>query len=123
MREKPVGEEWVGGVQAEQLFQLILFYDSASNRRRRHWNSVWKQLNRIVNGPGQENIGLAFSKTVAINWPVEKSSLQFRGEFYNALNHPQFSNPDANFTSPTFGVITSTAVNPRVAQLALRFGF
>ena len=77
----------------------------------------------IVNGPGQENIDLAFSKTVAINWPVEKNSLQFRGEFYNALNHPQFSNPDANFTSPTFGVITSTAVNPRVAQLALRFAF
>ena len=74
-------------------------------------------------GPGQENIDLAFSETVAINWPVEKSSFQFRGEFYNVLNHPQFSNPDANFTSPTFGVITSTAVNPRVAQLALRFGF
>jgi len=77
----------------------------------------------IVNGPGQANVDLAFSKTVTINWPVEKSSLQFRGEFYNALNHPQFSNPDANVTSPTFGVITSTAVNPRVAQLALRFGF
>ena len=55
----------------------------------------------IVNGPGQENIDLAFSKTVAINWPVEKSSLQFRGEFYNALNHPQFSNLDANFTVVT----------------------
>jgi hypothetical protein len=77
----------------------------------------------IVNGPGQANVDLAFSKTVAINWPVEKSSLQFRGEFYNALNHPQFSNPDTNRTSPTFGSITSTAVNPRVAQLALRFGF
>jgi hypothetical protein len=77
----------------------------------------------VVNGPGQANVDLAFSKTVAINWPVEKSSLQFRGEFYNALNHPQFSNPDTNRTSPTFGSITSTAVNPRVAQLALRFGF
>src|SRR6195256_2472767 len=77
----------------------------------------------IVNGPGQANVDLAFSKTVTINWPVEKSSLQFRGEFYNALNHPQFSNPETNRTSPTFGFITSTAVNPRVAQLALRFGF
>ena len=56
---------------------------------------VWKQPNRIVDGPGQENIDLAFSKTVAMNWPVEKSSLRFRGEFYK-LNHPQFSNPDAN---------------------------
>ena len=77
----------------------------------------------IVNGPGQANLDLTFSKTVALNWPVEKSSLQFRAEFYNALNHTQFANPDTNFTSPTFGVISSTAVNARVGQLALRFAF
>ena len=77
----------------------------------------------IVNGPGQANLDLAFSKTVVFNWPHEKSSLQFRAEFYNALNHPQFGNPDINFTSPTFGVISSTAVNARVVQLAVRLAF
>jgi hypothetical protein len=39
------------------------------------------------------------------------------------LNHPQFANPDTNFSSPTFGVISSTAVNPRVIQLALKLVF
>jgi len=77
----------------------------------------------IVNGPGQANLDLALSKAVAVNWPVEQSSLQFRAEFYNALNHPQFANPDTNFTSPTFGVISSTSVNARVGQLALKFEF
>ena len=77
----------------------------------------------IANGPGQANLDLAFSKNVPLNWPVEKSSIQFRAEFFNALNHPQFANPDTNFTSATFGVISSTAVNPRVGQLALRFAF
>jgi hypothetical protein len=77
----------------------------------------------IVNGPGQANLDLAFSKAVTLNWPLENSKLQFRAEFYNALNHPQFSNPDSTFKSPTFGFITSTAVNPRVGQLALRFDF
>ncbi len=77
----------------------------------------------IVNGPRQANLDLAFSKTVVLRRPVEKSSLQFRAEFYNALNHPQFANPDTSFTSPTFGVISSTAVNARVGQLALRFAF
>jgi hypothetical protein len=77
----------------------------------------------IVNGPGQANLDLAFSKTVAVNWPVEKSTLQFRVEFYNALNHPQFADPDSDFASPTFGVISGTAVSPRVGQLALRFDF
>ncbi len=77
----------------------------------------------IVDGPGQANLDLALSKTVALNRPIEKSTLQFRAEFYNALNHPQFANPDSNFTSPTFGVISSTSVNARVGQLALRFAF
>jgi hypothetical protein len=77
----------------------------------------------IVNGPGQANLDLALSKTVVVNWPVEKISFQFRAEFFNTLNHPQFANPDTNFTSPTFGVISSTAVNARVGQLALRFAF
>jgi hypothetical protein len=77
----------------------------------------------IVNGPGQASLDVAFSKTVPLNWPVERSSLQFRAEFFNALNHPQFANPDTNFTSPTFGVINSTSVNSRVGQLALRFAF
>jgi hypothetical protein len=45
---------------------------------------------------------------------LETSSLQLRAEFDNALNHTQFANPDTNFTSPTFAVITSASVNPRV---------
>jgi hypothetical protein len=77
----------------------------------------------IVDGPGQANIDLSFSKTVVLRWPAEKSSLQLRAEFYNLFNHPQFANPDANFTSPTFGVISSTAVNARVGQVAVRFSF
>jgi Carboxypeptidase regulatory-like domain/TonB dependent receptor len=77
----------------------------------------------IVDGPGQANLDLAVSKTVLVNWPIEKSSFQFRAEFFNALNHPQFGTPDANFTSPTFGIITSTAVNARVGQLAMKFMF
>jgi len=77
----------------------------------------------IANGLGQVNLDLAISKTVLLNWPRENCGLQFRAEFYNAFNDPQFSNPDTNFSSPTFGVISSTAVNPRVGQLALRFSF
>lgn len=77
----------------------------------------------IVDGPGQANLDLAVSKTIALAWPLEKSSVQLRAEFFNALNHPQFANPDTNFSSSTFGVISSTSVNPRVGQLALRFSF
>jgi hypothetical protein len=77
----------------------------------------------IVDGPGQANLDLAISKAIALAWPHEKSSVQLRAEFFNALNHSQFANPDTNFSSPTFGVISSTSVNARVGQLALRFSF
>jgi hypothetical protein len=77
----------------------------------------------LVNGPGQANLDIALAKTVAIKWPIETTSLQFRAEFYNALNHPQFANPDTNLASPTFGAISSTAVQARVSQLALRVEF
>ena len=77
----------------------------------------------VVDGPGQANLDLALSKTFAPGWLNEKASFRFRAEFYNALNHPQFANPDTNFSSSTFGVISSTAVNPRVGQLALMVAF
>src|SRR5262249_12083584 len=77
----------------------------------------------IVDGPGQANVDIALSKSVSLNWPVEKCSLELRAEFYNALNHPQFADPDSNFASPTFGLIASTSVNARVGQLALKMEF
>jgi hypothetical protein len=77
----------------------------------------------ILDGPGQRNVDLALSKTVALEWPTEESTAELRAEFFNAFNHPQFADPDTNFSSPTFGVIGSTSVNERVAQLALRLNF
>lgn len=55
--------------------------------------------------------------------PRESSTLEFRSEFFNAFNRAQFGDPDTEFTSPTFGQISSTVVNPRVVQLALKFSF
>ena len=77
----------------------------------------------IVNGPRQVNVDLSLSKLVALPWPREGSGLEFRAEFFNTFNHPQFANPDANFSSATFGAIISTAVNARVGQLGLKFSF
>jgi len=77
----------------------------------------------IVDGPGQSNIDLGIMRSVPISWPKEDSSLQFRGEFFNALNHSQFSNPNTTYGSSSFGIISSTSVNPRVGQLAVKLVF
>jgi hypothetical protein len=51
--------------------------------------------------------------------------VQFRAEFFNFFNHPQFSNPTnlAVSTPGTFGQITTTSVGPRVIQFALKYNF
>jgi hypothetical protein len=77
----------------------------------------------LVNGPGQANLDIAVSRTQALPWLHERTVLEFRAEFFNALNHPQFSNPGSNFSSPAFGVISSTSVSARIAQLTLKFSF
>jgi hypothetical protein len=72
-------------------------------------------------GPGQHNWDMSFAKNTKI---TEGTSLQFRAEFYNIWNHPQFSEPANNFAAPsTLGDITSSSVPPRVVQLALKFLF
>jgi hypothetical protein len=77
----------------------------------------------VATGPGQANVDVAVSKILKCRLPMEGSSLEFRSEFYNALNHPQFAHPDNDFASPTFGFIRSTSVSSRVLQLALKFAF
>ena len=77
----------------------------------------------IADGPGQFNIDWAVMRTVKTRWPNENASLQFRAESFNALNHPQFSNPNTTYGSSAFGIISSTSVNPRVGQLAVKLIF
>ena len=76
-----------------------------------------------MRGPDQRNFDLAIIKKTAVGWPVETANFEFRAEMFNTFNTPQFSNPDNNFSSPTFGQISSTSVNSRIIQLALKFNF
>jgi len=106
--------------QSQRLADLVASLPRYQFARDRIGTAFGNSATGIVDGPGQANIDIAFSKGITIH---ESSSIQFRAEFFNLFNHPQFANPDANFTSPTFGVISSTAVNARVGQVAVRFSF
>jgi hypothetical protein len=75
----------------------------------------------LITGPGQANFDIAITKGIPI---TESKSFQFRAEFFNAFNHPQFANPATTVSSPaSFGVITATSVAPRLVQFALKFLF
>lgn len=57
------------------------------------------------------------------NFPFrERWKVQFRTEFFNALNRTNFNNPSSIVTAGAFGTITSSA-DPRIGQLALKLVF
>jgi len=79
------------------------------------------QIGSIV-GPGQFNFDVSLVKNTKV---TEWGTLQFRAEFYNIWNHPQFNPPagtDVNVPA-TFGIINSSSVTPRIVQFALKFLF
>jgi hypothetical protein len=82
--------------------------------------------NGILPSPGLELWDLAAIKNIKIN---ERSSLQFRGEFFNAFNHTNFGEPSlngggiqTNTDSLNFGQVTATH-DPRQIQLGGKFNF
>lgn len=73
-------------------------------------------------GPGLATWDLSFMKDTHIQ---ERLKLQFRAEFFNFLNHPNFNTPAlVTFTpsgvSPTAGLITSTSTTSRQIQFGLK---
>ena len=85
----------------------------------------------IVNGPGFRNFDFAILKDTTI---TETVKLQFRAEFFNLFNHPNFAIPRNTLTAPGFGSLFQTpdvaqgtvglgSGGPRLIQLALKLSF
>ena len=77
----------------------------------------------ILRGPAQNNVDFALQKRFSFNVFSEHANGEFRAELFNALNTPQFSDPNLMLDSPSFGVINTTSVAPRIMQLAVKFSF
>jgi hypothetical protein len=74
----------------------------------------------ILRGPSRANLDCSIFREVPI---AERYRMQFRAEFFNAFNHPQFDLPNATIGSAAAGVISSTVGSPRDIQLSLRLMF
>ena len=92
---------------------------------------------RFFNGPGINNWDMALLKEFSVH---DRLHFEFRAEFFNAFNHTQFvatsglgspstgtcvaSGPGESCSGPgsSFGIISS-ARDPRIGQLALKFIF
>jgi hypothetical protein len=76
-----------------------------------------------VRGPDQRNFDLSIGKRFKAPGWKEGATMEFRSEFFNAFNTPQFANPAATLPLATFGQITATTVAPRIVQFALKYTF
>lgn len=73
-------------------------------------------------GPFEQNWDISIIKGFSIG---ERQKIRFTTEFFNAWNHPVFSNPAfTDVENPgTFGRIISTENNPRMIQFSLMWTF
>jgi hypothetical protein len=84
----------------------------------------------LLRGPGIVDFDYSVIKDTPLK---ERAHLQFRAEFFNILNHPNFALPNASVFlqgvngggsfNPTFGKITATTTNSRQIQFALKLMF
>ena len=74
----------------------------------------------IIDGPNFWNLDMSIMKIFRV---TETKTFQLRGEMFNALNHPNWGDPGTGFGTATFGRVTSTAGDPRNAQIGLKFLF
>jgi hypothetical protein len=91
-----------------------------------------------LRGPRQVDLDFSLSKLFRVS---ESQNFEFRADFFNLFNHPNFANPISNLNAlvasvgridPTtgqvlnggnFGRTISTSNNPRIIQFALEFNF
>ncbi len=74
----------------------------------------------ILRGPHMFNTDMSLFKSFQLK---ERMRFTFRAEAFNVWNNPEFSNPNANIESATFGNITSTSTGARVMQLGGKLSF
>ena len=73
----------------------------------------------IIRGPGLINIDTSLLRNFKI---TEKVRLEFRGEFFNVLNHTNLSNPATVYGAAAFGTISS-AGPARQIEVGARLAF
>ena len=73
----------------------------------------------VISSPSYMDADVNVARTFTL---PREMALQFRAEFFNAFNHPNFGLPNVTFGTSNFGTISS-ALDPRDIQFALKLNF
>jgi len=99
-----------------QVFDITRFERTAANQLGANVRT-FPQAFPSYRGDFINNVDISVIKNIQI---IERLTLQFRAESFNAFNHTIFNGPDTNPVSGNFGRVTSASNLPRTYQLALR---
>lgn len=77
-----------------------------------------ERRNNLI-GPHNTDVNLSLAKDFPV---VHEQYLQFRADFFHALNHPLWNQPNASVTATNNGQITSFG-GTRAIQLSLKYAF
>lgn len=83
-------------------------------------NTIGTAGRNILRAPGLTNLDFLLSRSFRI---TEGSRLDFRAEFFNALNKTHLGAPNAQLGAPAVGTITTLLAPPRQIQFGLKFVF
>ncbi|WP_213807496.1 carboxypeptidase-like regulatory domain-containing protein [Granulicella sp. dw_53] len=77
----------------------------------------------VARGPGNNTWDMTLAKSTKVGGLREDATLDFRTEFFNVWNHPQYANPSTGAQTANYGVINASSVAPRLIQFALKYVF
>jgi hypothetical protein len=101
-----------------------LWLDPTAYVRLTDWTSGYGNQPRNpkgIVGPGIQTFDRSLSRQFVMPW--EGHSLQFRAEYFNAFNTPNFNNPSSQFGQSNFGFVSGTKGDNRQIQFSLRYTF
>jgi hypothetical protein len=101
-----------GGRSRQEWFNPAAFTNPANGQ----FGNVGRNT---ISAPGNISIDLSAFKNFNL---TERTRIQFRSEFFNLINHPNFRSPSTTYDGSNPGELT-TAATSRQIQLALKFLF
>ena len=107
-----VSDEPSGGRSRQQWFNPAAFTNPVSGQ----FGNVGRNT---ISGPGNVTIDFSIFKNFPIN---ERARFQFRTEFFNLINHPNFRSPSTTYDGSNPGELTAAGTSSQI-QFAIKLLF
>jgi hypothetical protein len=111
-----IGKKSINNWFDQSCFNTTALQTALANGTPRFGNSG----RNIIPGPDLVEVDASLIKRFSI---LDRVNTEFRAEFFNILNHPNFALPGNTIGTSSVGIISNTAASSREIQLGLKMDF